>query len=263
MNIINSLNIRLHAKLWNYLISIQIVNREKARFHADELQIALEESKINREKTDEELAESQKQIVLLTETNDRLVKQNEADKNAASQLQDETKRMAEDRQSQITVLMEEKKQRDAIVNELTQTNSQLKEQNETEKNEGSQLLDELKKKLDSNHNEIQILLEAKKERDAFVEELTETNSQLVKQNEADKKAALQLNDEMKKVMEDKQGQITVLLEEKKERDLVFNELTQKMQELQSEFTVQRTKLEEQLQKTLQEANVVEQLQQEL
>ena len=122
----NSLNIRLHGKLRNCLISIQIVNREKARFHADELQIALEESKINQEKTDEELAESQKQIVLLTETNDRLVKQNEADKNAASQLQDETKRMAEDRQSQITVLMEEKNQRDSVINELTQQMQQLR-----------------------------------------------------------------------------------------------------------------------------------------
>ena len=93
--------------------------------------------------------------------------------------------------------------------------------------------------------------------------LTETNSQLVKENEAEKNEALQSLDELKKTVEDNQSQFTILQEEKKERDSIVKELTQQMHQLQSEFDVQRTKLEGQLRETLQEAEIVEQLQQEL
>ena len=63
--------------------------------------------------------------------------------------------------------------------------------------------------------------------------------------------------------EDRQSQITVLMEEKNQRDSVINELTQQMQQLRSEFTTQRANLEGKLQATLQEAEIVDQLQQEL
>ena len=85
----------------------------------------------------------------------------------------------------------------------------------------------------------------------------------MKQNEMEKIEAMESLDELKKVVEEKQGQLIVLLEETKQRDSVVGELNQQMQQLQSEFATQRTKLEEQLQKTLEEAKVMGELQQEL
>ena len=85
----------------------------------------------------------------------------------------------------------------------------------------------------------------------------------MKQNEMEKIEAMESLDELKKVVEEKQGQLIVLLEETKQRDSVVGELNQQMQQLQSEFATQRTKLEEQLQKTLEEAKVMGELQKEL
>ena len=123
-------------------------------------------------------------------------------------------------------------------------------------------------------DEVQIALDESKSRYEQIQEqfgeskkqisaLTETNQQLMKQNEMEKIEAMESLDELKKVVEEKQGQLIVLLEETKQRDSVVGELNKQMQQLQSEFATQRTKLEEQLQKTLEEAKVMGELQKEL
>merc|ERR1711946_37219 len=103
-----------------------------ARFQADEVQIALDESKSRYEQIQEQFGESKKQISALTETNQQLMKQNEMEKIEAMESLDELKKVVEEKQGQLIVLLEEKKECDSVISELTETNSLLKKLSETE-----------------------------------------------------------------------------------------------------------------------------------
>ena len=103
-----------------------LIRREKARFQADEQQIALEESKSQRDQLTEDIKQQlnilQERITSLTETNCQLSQQNETEKN---QFQEDLHREKQLWQDQTARLSTEMQERDTVVNRLTQEIKQL------------------------------------------------------------------------------------------------------------------------------------------
>ena len=229
----------------------------------DELKKTVEDNQSQITVLQEEKKERDIIVDELTQANSQLKKLSGTEKNEALQSFNELKETMEGKQNEIKNMLEEKEKLEADVEQLTETNSKLVKQSESEKKEALESLNKLKEAMEVERNGMEILLGEKKECEAVIEQLTQTNSRLVKENETEKNEALLSLDEMKKTVEGKQSQITVMQEEKKERDSTVKELTQQMHQLQSEFGVQRTKLDEQLQKAQQEAELAEQLRQEL